>query len=284
MLWESKSGQRRDVNRAAACDAARHIETRSPSCWNEERCEGQSNVFVSEESSHTPPPLSQILPQPDVEMETVPVPVPVPEDAMEVNALCEETVDPPDMEAFFDAAGEFYDNYTGEILDRDATIAGIRAELTQMQEFGVFEWKRKSEKPPNEKVISTKMVHKAKGDEVRSRIVARELADGVFAPEHHAGTPPTWALKLVISRMMSKDRTRQLASHDVSIAFFHAWLERGVWVKPPKDLRQSDDWLWCVVKALHGMRESSKAFQEVVRETSTTYGWTLLQTVPCLAW
>ena len=84
----------------------------------------------SKESSHTPPPLSQILPQPDVEMRTVPVPVPVPEDAMEVNALCEEPVDPPDMEAFFDGAGE--------ILDRDATIAGIRAELTQMQEFGVF--------------------------------------------------------------------------------------------------------------------------------------------------
>ena len=46
------------------------------------------------------------------------------------NALCEETVDPPDMEAFFDAAGEFYDHYTGEMLDRDVTIAGIRAELT----------------------------------------------------------------------------------------------------------------------------------------------------------
>ena len=140
-----------------------------------------------------------------------------------------------------------------------------------MQEFGVFEWKRKSEKPPNEKVISTKMFHKAKGDEVRSRIVAREFADGVFAPEHHAGTPPTWALKLVISRMMSKGRTRQLASHDVSVAFFHAWLERGVWVKPPKDLRLNDDWLWYVVKALYGMRESSKAFQEVVREMYTTY-------------
>ena len=177
-------------------------------------------------------------------MGTASAPVPVPEDAMEVHALCEETVDPPDMEACFDAAGEFYDHYTGEILDRDATIAGIRAELTQMQEFGVFEWKRKSEKPPNEKVTSTKKFHEAKGDEVRSRIVAREFADGVFAPEHHAGTPPTWALKLVISRMMSKGRTRQLASHEVSVAFFHAWLERGVWVKLPKDLRLNDDWLW----------------------------------------
>ena len=215
----------------------------------------------SAKRAHTPPPpqLSQILPQPDVEMETASVPVP--EDAMEVNVLCEEAVDAPNMEAFFDAAGEFYDHYIGEILDRDATIVGIRAELTQMHEFGVFEWKRKSEKPRNEKVISTKMFHKAKGNEVRSRIVARVFADGVVAAEHHAGTPPTWALKLVISRMVSKGRTRQLASHDVSVAFFHAWLERGVWVKPPKDLRLNDNWLWCVVKALFGTRESSKAFQ-----------------------
>ena len=112
-----------------------------------------------------------MLPQPDVEMGTVPVPVLVPEDAMEVIALCEETVDPPDMAAFVGAAGEFHDHYTGEILDRDSTIAGIRVELTQMQEFGVFRWKRKSEKPPDENVISTKTFHKAKGDEVRSRIV-----------------------------------------------------------------------------------------------------------------
>ena len=78
------------------------------------------------------------------------------------------------------------------------------------------------------------------------------------------GQPSTFLCPLlVISRMMSKGRTRQLASHDVSVAFFHAWLERSVWVKPPKDLRLSDDCLWYVVKALYGMRESSKAFQKV---------------------
>ena len=89
------SDRRRGVNRTAASDAARHIETSS--CWDEERCGGQSNLFVSQESSHT-----QMLPQPDVEMETsISAGVPAPEDAMEVNALCEETVDPPDMEAFF---------------------------------------------------------------------------------------------------------------------------------------------------------------------------------------
>ena len=58
----------------------------------------------------------------------------------------------------------------------------------------------------------------------------------------------------------------------------------GSRVKPPKDLRLSDDWLWYVVKALYRMRESSKAFQEVMREMYTTHEWTLLQTVPCLAY
>ena len=71
-------------------------------------------------------------------------------DAMEVNALCGEQIDQPDVEAFFDRAGEFYDHYTGEVLDRDATTAGIRAELTQMQEFGVFEWTRRTEKPAHQ--------------------------------------------------------------------------------------------------------------------------------------
>ena len=125
------------------------------------------------------------------------------------------------------------------------------------------------------------MFHQAKGDEVRSRIVVREYADGVFAPNHHAGTPPTWTLKLVINRMMSKRRTRQLASHNVSVAFFHAWLKRGVWVKPPTELRLSDDWLCHMVKALYGMRESSRAFQDVVRDMYVAFEWTLLQTVPC---
>ena len=39
-----------------------------------------------------------------------------------------------------------------------------------------------------------------------------------------------------------------------------------------------------VVKALNGMRESDKAFLEVVRDMYITHEWTLLQTVPCFAY
>ena len=49
--------------------------------------------------------------------------------------------------------------------------------------------------------------------------------------------------------MMSKGRTHELVSHDVSAASFRAWLERDARVKPPKDFRLSDDWLRYVMKA-----------------------------------
>ena len=49
--------------------------------------------------------------------------------------------------------------------------------------------------------------------------------------------------------MMSKGRTRQLVSCDVSAVSFRAWLEIDVRVKHPKDFRLSGDWLRYVMKA-----------------------------------
>ena len=74
--------------------------------------------------------------------------------------------------------------------------------------------------------------------------------------------------------MVSKSCTKQFASHDVSVAFFNVCLEQSVWVRHPKELRLE----------LHGMRESSKAFQDVVCNMYLEHEWTLLQTVPCLAY
>ena len=223
---------------------------RSPGCKNEKRCGGQSGVFVSEESSHT---TASIVPDPAATRCRNGDSAGIGARARRCDGgqcvFVRRLLIRPTWKRFFffDAASEFDDHFTGEILDRDATIAGIRAELTQMQEFGVFEWKRKSEKATQRESHQHEDVPQSQGRRGPVKNCGTKYADGVFAPEHHAGTPPTWALKLVISRMMSKGRTRQLASHDVSVAFFHAWLERGVWVKPPKNLRLSDDWLGYVV-------------------------------------
>ena len=109
---------------------------------------------------------------------------------------------------------------------------------------------------------------------MRSFIVARQFAD-CRAPEHHAGTPPVWALKLVLSRLASPGRSRQLALHDICVACFHASLEQPVWVQPLKELGLHDC-LWLVEK------EASKAFQTQVHRMFAEDDWS--RSKPCRAW
>ena len=78
---------------------------------------------------------------------------------------------------------------------------------------------------------------------MRSRIVARQVTD-CHAPEHHAGTPPVWALKLVLSRLASRGRSRQLTLHDICVAFFHCLSSSSQCGSSfPKELGLHD-WLW----------------------------------------
>ena len=55
-------------------------------------------------------------------------------------------------------------------------------------------------------------------------------------------------------------------------------------MKRLKELRLSDDRLWYVVKAFYGMRVEQGVSRCVVRDMYVAYEWTLLQTVPCLAY
>ena len=130
------------------------------------------------------------------------------------------------------------DKINMEVCDADeglATVAGVRSEPTQMQECEVFKWRRRYKRSSMETVISTRMSHKAKRGKARPRIVTPECADAKRVPEHYARILRTRTLQSVISRVMSKCRTRQPVSFDTLSAFLHAWLERGVWTEPPTD-------------------------------------------------
>ena len=120
----------------------------------------------SAKRAHTiPPVVSQILLQSDVEMETASVQ----RDAMRVSSMRGECVDQPDMEACFDTAGECHDCDAGQAPSWNVTVAGIRAESTQMQKYEMFKRRRKSKRSPTETVISTKTFHKAKRETRSSR-------------------------------------------------------------------------------------------------------------------
>ena len=194
-----------------------------------------------------PPPVFRIPTQPDIEMGTVPWPVP--EDATEVDfdsgvepalvrrgakrvsATWEERADQTHLEVCPDTAGEYCDCDAGETLSWYTTVGGIRTEQ---------ECERRHEYEKSS--ISTTTSHRARRDEAQLRVVTHDYADAMRVPEHYASTLRTRTLQSVTSRVMSKCRTRQLESCDTLSAFFHAWLERGVRMKPPKDPRP-ERWL-----------------------------------------
>ena len=189
------------------------------------------------------------------------VPLQVPEDAMEVDfvagvepalvrrgtkrVMWEERADQTDMEGCPDTAGEYCDSDAVETLSWYATVGGIWTD----QECQMFKRRHEYEKSSMQTVIRTTTSHRAKRDEGHLRVVTHEYADAMRVLEHYANTRRTRTLQPVISRMMPKSRARQLESCDTSSAFFHAWLERGVRMKPPKDTRLSDGWRWQLARA-----------------------------------
>ena len=160
-----------------------------------------------------PPPVFRILTQPDSGVGTVPLPVP--EDAMEVD---------------FDAGVE-------PVLVRKVQRKPVRCgknvpikptwkydQTLQVSAATVTQFKTELQSSARQRPTKPRERRNS------ARVVTLEYADAMCAPEHCASTPHTRALRSLISRMMSK----WLESCDTLSAFFHAWLERGVWVKPPK--------------------------------------------------
>ena len=209
------------------------------------RLEDNPMSLSAEKTRAVPDPMSRILPQPDVA--TGMVPVPMPEDEVEVNLHAGvvpasarrglkrwvERADQNDMEVCLDTTDECCNRDAVGILSWYATVGGIKTEPKRMQDCEMFRRRHKYEKPSMQTVVCTTTSHKAKRDETQLRVVTHEYADAMRVLE-------TRALQSVISRVMSKCHTRQLESCDTLSAFFHAWLERGVRVKPPKDPRLSD--------------------------------------------
>ena len=107
-------------------------------------------------------------------------------DAKRANSMWEQRADQVDMEVCLDSTGECCECDAGEVLNRNATVAGIRSQPTQMQECEVSKRRRKYEESSIETVISTTTSHKAKRDEAQPRVVTHEYADAMRAPEHCA--------------------------------------------------------------------------------------------------
>ena len=120
------------------------------------------------------------------------------------------------------------DIYTGLRLDEAHVKAGRETEVKRMLEFEVYEEVTR----PGE--VET-------GGTIKSEVHAS--AATCLRPHHQFQQ-----CVLFLSRAASRGHGRCLGLWDVSVAFFHAAIEKEVFVRPPKNMRK-DKTIWKLLKS-----------------------------------
>ena len=120
-------------------------------------------------------------------------------------------------------------------------------------------------------VIDSRWVEHWKGEIVRNRLVARELAGGDERLDVFAATAGRRSVKLVVSRAST---TRKCDGHtrrapgifDFCVAFFHADLDEDLCLRLPKGLAP-EGYVGQLKRAIYGARKASRLLQDFVMKT-----------------
>ena len=177
------------------------------------------------------------------------------------------------------AGPPWFDEYTGQELSAVKVDEGMNTERRALNEF-----KAKTEVPEGEShvpgalVVPSRWLLKVKGEGVRARLVAQEVNKGT-PQDTYSATPTVLGQRLLLQVAASRKWVVQLA--DVSTAFLHAPLpkEPPVFLIPPETDRYDEHGnkvMWLMHKAIYGLRQSPRIFQEFVAEALCEQGWTRL--------
>ena len=108
-------------------------------------------------------------------------------------------------------------------------------------------------------------------DELRCRVVVRGCFQNVEKSEEDnlfASTPSPVTMRLLLC--MALARNWGITMGDVSTAFLHALMNEEVFVWPPKEVYPEGNCLWRLKKAMYGLRQAPKLWQEQNAEVMTT--------------
>ena len=166
---------------------------------------------------------------------------------------------------------------------KDALITGMNAEMDSMKEHCVYTEVLTSGLSAETiaTAISTRWVHRWKGLVVKSRLCARgftqviEDADTIFA-----STPSLTTMKCLLTLALSLNWT--ITAGDVSTAFLHAPLEDDIYVTPPPEYYPQGGVLWKLKKAMYGLKNSPKLWQDHFASTLESLGYERMKTDPNL--
>ena len=163
-------------------------------------------------------------------------------------------------------------------------VAGMKKEMLSMKNFDVFDevpTSSLSEEALSE-AISTRWVKVRKSDgTVRCRIVVRGYTQQVDdRDELFASTPSLTTLKLLLT--LSSAFGWHIATGDVSTAFLHAAVDGDIYVIPPLEYYPEGNVLWKLKRALYGLRNSPKLWQQHFAACMETYGFVRMKSDPNL--
>ena len=96
---------------------------------------------------------------------------------------------------------------------------------------------------------------------VRARFVVRQFAKSLDA-NIYSPTPGLEVTRVLLAMALSKDLT--ILFGDISVAFMNTPMPEGdlVYVEPPEGLYEHNDTVWCLKRALNGLRDASRLFHE----------------------
>ena len=180
-------------------------------------------------------------------------------------------------------AKEAWDEYSGDKLDATLVHKAKQEELTYFKKLGV--WRVVPRKHARgQRVVGTRWVNSNKGDrehpEIRCRLVAQEVKT-YETDEYYAATPPTEALKLVVS-MAADDSRRQVTLVDISRAYFNAKIGRKVYVELPLEAGYGKDFVGELNKCMYGTRDAAQGWEATYSEALKEIGFKRGRAHPCV--
>ena len=159
-------------------------------------------------------------------------------------------------------------------------------EWDAMHNNGVFEF---TKRPPERKTVQSKWVFdkklNEKGEVIRYK--ARLCAKGftqIFGIDYNLTYSPTIdrsAINILITYCLHNKLI--VKQFDVETAFLQAKLEEEIFMEIPEGLKtNSEDNVIQLKKAIYGLRQSSKVFNDKLTFTLKNLGWIQLKSDPCV--
>ena len=162
---------------------------------------------------------------------------------------------------------EVYGIKSGTKLDPKLVRLGRQKEMNSMFKHHVIELVRNRDAIDG-KHIKGDWVEDMKGDNVRSRFVAKEVAyERRF--DVTQSTPPVKFFRVLLSLAATRipgARARLVGIWDISVAFFHAPMEGRIYVHPQDRSLVPEGCCWLLRRALYGTRMASQLWGKLVTQ------------------